>query len=116
MRHTLAVLATLTLAVVCATAPQNAAPAEDYNPKLYSGGDGLTQDTAVVINAKRDLDETKAIYAWLRKYHPGGTRRGVSTIPANGHMYDVIEIVSSDGTVQKYWFDISRSFGKRSLW
>ena len=116
MRHTVALLTTVSLAIASATTSQIAAPAERYNPKHYSGGDGLAQESAVVINLKRDLDATKAIYVWLAQHHPGGKRKGVSTIPANGHMYDVVEIVSSDGTVQKYWFDITRSFGKHSMW
>jgi hypothetical protein len=89
----------------CQTSPQRASAG------LYSGGDGLTMGTAVIINAKTDADGTHAVYAWLRE-HSGSKVKRQSLVNEAGRAYDVMEMVATDGSERSYFFDISKSFGK----
>jgi len=76
-----------------------------------SGGDGLTMESAVVINAKTDMTGTQAVYAWLRE-HCNCRVKGQSLVTDAGRAYDVMAVTLADGSDRSYYFDISKSFGK----
>ncbi len=90
----------------CQSSPQRASAG------LYSGGDGLTMGTAVIINAANDAEGTHAVYAWLRGHSSGSKVKRQSLVTEAGRAYDVMEMVATDGSEQSYFFDISKSFGK----
>src|SRR5882672_5017894 len=90
----------------CQSSPQRASTG------LYSGGDGLTIGTAVIISAKSDADGTHAVYAWLREHTSGSKVKMQSLVNEAGRVYDVMEVVVADGSERSYFFDISKSFGK----
>jgi hypothetical protein len=77
-----------------------------------SGDDGLSLGTAVIINAKNDFDGARAVYAWLREHASGAKVKGQSLVADAGRAYDVMQVVTVDGTERSYFFDISKSFGK----
>jgi hypothetical protein len=52
-------------------------------PGTYSGGDGTTAQTAVVIDAEDDISATRAEYAWLREHVPGAKKCRFHSMP--GH-------------------------------
>jgi hypothetical protein len=81
-------------------------------PGTYSGGDGTTAQTAVVIDAEDDISATRAEYAWLREHVPGAKKNLQSLIHDENHVYDVLEVILPDGTKRSYFFDITRTFGK----
>jgi len=100
-----------TITILCALIRTSSSLGAERS-SLFSGGDGLTKEHAVVIHAKREDDGTKAEYAWIREYHPGAKVELQSLISADGRIYDCIEVVAMDGSRQKYYFDISEYFGR----
>jgi len=58
---------TILCALTGAAPPLRAEP-----PSLFSGGDGLSKEHAVVIHAKREDDGNKVEYIWIRQNHPRG--------------------------------------------
>ena len=83
----------------------------------YSGGDGMSESAAVVINAASSMVGIGAEYAWLRnrfgergkdwesKMHAHGSRD-------NGKIIEFHEIRLSDGSTQTIYFEISSFYGK----
>jgi hypothetical protein len=77
----------------------------------FSGGDGGSKDTAIIVNAKSDADGTHAIYAWL-KQNCNCKVSGQSLVTDAGRVFDLMEGDRADGTKVSYFFDITKSFGK----
>jgi hypothetical protein len=98
---------TILCALTGAAPPLRAEP-----PSLFSGGDGLSKEHAVVIHAKREDDGNKVEYIWIRQNHPGVKVERQSLISVDGRPYDCFDVVATDGSRQKYYFDISEYFGK----
>ena len=84
---------------------------------LYSGGDGLKTDSAVVIKATNSLAGIDAEYKWIEKrYGPRnqawkvtGRMHGSN---ANGKSYETFDIECADGKRVKIIFDITAFYGR----
>lgn len=79
----------------------------------YSGGDGLTKETAVVIAAENSGVGVKAEYQWLGEHYPGYQMTIQRLLRGDaGQMYDKIEFTMPDGQTLAIYFDITGFFGK----
>jgi hypothetical protein len=99
-----------------AIAPRSvtAAPASSVpnTAVTYAGGDGATQENAVVIQAKSSMVGVRAEHAWLAQHYPGFKLTSQSLIRNAGKTYDLLEIRTSEGQELKVHFDISAFYGK----
>jgi hypothetical protein len=82
----------------------------------YEGGEGATVDEAIVVRgATSDLEGTAAVFGWILTHV--GTRDDWSlTSQMSGEVgerhIDTIDIVLSDGTPRRLYFDVTESFGR----
>ena len=84
--------------------------------KLYSGGDGSSNDCAVIIHAKSTLIGVPAEYAWLEKHFGkrdvdwsiGFRSHGGSD---NGKVFETYHINLVNGTTKTVVFDITSFYG-----
>jgi len=89
--------------------------ASDLPP--FGGGEGKSEEDAVVINAPTDFAGVGAEYAWLSsRFGKRGTdwERTLQMLAhgQDGHrVFDVLFIRLADGTTRKIWFDITRFYG-----
>jgi hypothetical protein len=89
-----------------ASGAQFAAPRLDTS--LYSGGDGRSQVSAVIVGTKTNLGGIGKVYEWLRHYYPGYRLiRQAVTIPLDGKRFDIMTIRTKDGAEFDVWFDIT---------
>ncbi len=83
---------------------------------LYSGGSGEAIEDAVIINATSSLVGIPAEYHYISS--ECGRRKVDWTlnlqehIEKNGRHYDVLTVVLKSGEVRKYYFDITKFYGK----
>lgn len=77
-----------------------------------SAQQGLSFETAILIDEVHEGDGVAAEYKWLKKNYPGYQSEGQSLTWNNKKPYDIISILLPDGTKQKIYFDISKFFGK----
>jgi hypothetical protein len=81
------------------------------------GGQGDSMDNAIIITAESEVLGVGAEYEHIRQAcHLAGKEykiEGQSLLfGPNGKPYDEISVRLSDGTVRKFYFDISSFFGK----
>ncbi len=74
--------------------------------------DGLTYETAIIIQQKDEMSGIGAEYAWLRQNYPGCRLKQQSLASYNDKPYDIMTIFTSEGKVLDIYFDISNFFGK----
>lgn len=84
-------------------------------PKI-SGGDGLTLDSAVIIDATNSILGVVAEYSYIQSLY-GKRDKDWSLIfreleDYNSKIYEVFTIELSDGNSKKIYFDITSFFGK----
>jgi hypothetical protein len=79
----------------------------------YSGGDGATMESAVVIEgANNSSAGIAAERKWVTEKYPGFKKVQQSLLHKEGKSYDLIEIETADGKSKSIYFDISGFFGK----
>ena len=78
----------------------------------YSGNTGNSVDDAVVIDATSDRLAAQTEEEWIRHNYPGAERKKQSLTSHGQHVYDVVQLQLIDGSTQRYYFDISKSFMK----
>jgi hypothetical protein len=82
---------------------------------VYSGGDGSSRETAIVIRAGNIEDGIRAEYEYIRRLRgprDGAWKRDVQIrTSAQGRHYDLVSVILRDGTKEKFWFDITRCYG-----
>jgi hypothetical protein len=93
--------------VGCQAAPSRVGP-----PPLFSGGDGSTAESAIVVHVNNEVDGIRAEHTWIHDHIPGGTLQGQELIVGGGRTYDRMQVIAADGTSHKLYFDISQYFGK----
>jgi hypothetical protein len=77
----------------------------------YSGGDGRTIATAIVIEgAGGSSDGVPAEYAWLAQNRPIAQVASQALVQEGGRFYDVLTLQSGSATEEIY-FDITGFFG-----
>ena len=112
------------LAVACTSSRHGAGAAPGAAASGGSGGagttagttsgsrDGSSYENAVVIKEKTETKGVDAEYKWCAVNYPGYKRKMQALDNKGGKLYDVLTIVTADGTEKKVYFDISNFFGK----
>ena len=92
---------------LCASAPASAEPVQ------FGGGDGSSQDRAVVIlDATNETEGVRAEHVWQAHVHPRWRWSGEqATFRRDGRLFDLIRLRGPDGP-HDLWFDITSFFGK----
>jgi len=91
--HGLMVIAATLVLVSCQLIASPSQAAGQIQSIHYSGGGGLTQETAVVISgAKSSVDGVPAEYAWLEQHLVGGERYSQSLIERFDKLYDAVRV------------------------
>jgi hypothetical protein len=78
----------------------------------FTGGDGQSRETAVVIEGA--MDEFEGLMAenlWAIRHHPQWVKHDQALIASDGKHFDKINYQSSDGT-HTIWYDVSGFLGK----
>jgi hypothetical protein len=128
-------LTVLTACVACSCA-QKIDTASSSTPAKTSGGvethkqqDGLSFETAVVLEAKSQVDGIAAQHAWIEKNLPGARPAppppapkvnvdeevvsfAQEVIQRDGKLYSLVHLQMPDGRLRDVHFDITRYFGK----
>lgn len=111
--HFVVGLAALVLLQACQTLPNANSPAKVAPLGSYSGGDGTSVASAVVIDAPSDASATRTEDTWIQEHYPGARTQRQSLVSHGQHVYDVLEVVLIDDATQRYFFDITQSFSGR---
>ncbi|HWB28817.1 MAG TPA: VCBS domain-containing protein [Chitinophagaceae bacterium] len=77
-----------------------------------AAADGSSYEKAIVIQEQHETSGVDAEYKWIREHYPGSKTKVQSLNYNNKKPYDVLTIVTADGTEKKIYFDISNFFGK----
>jgi len=102
---------------VVASAPRSNEAVEALSllpPGLIEAGpghDGLTLETAIVLNASNETDGVGLEYLWLEATYPDDSLVLQSLATQGGRAYDVIDLQSPDGGARRVYFDITSFFG-----
>jgi len=78
----------------------------------YSGGDGSSVKTAIVIVAPNEDKGVAAEYAYLAKHFPGYATRSQSLVNQDSKVFDKVDFTTKDGKAMTIYFDITGFFGK----
>ena len=81
-----------------------------FDPSLYSGGDGSSCSNAIVLLATNQASGVKSEYVWLKHNFPGGQSETQAYIPPDktGKSYDFFVWKEADDTKVDVCFDISK--------
>jgi hypothetical protein len=74
--------------------------------------DGLSYETAIIINKRTDKQGIDAEYEWLRQHYPNYKFNGQMLTKSKNIPYDIIDIITSSGLKKTIYFDISKFSGK----
>jgi len=87
--------------------------AHKTEPFTFAGGDGSSVEKAIIISGASDeTSGIRAEHVWFSKQYPGWKLSLQSSPSTNGHVYDKMDIVASDGASHSIYFDISSFYGK----
>ncbi len=85
-------------------------------PLSVSGGNGVSQEDAVIINVRSNIVGVHAEYDYIAKIHGkqhvDWKREFQMALTKDGRNYDVLTILTKDGQRSSYWFDITAFYGK----
>jgi hypothetical protein len=86
----------------------NTAPRSAFNPANYSGGNGLSKATAVVLKIASDSGGIASEYVWVAHAYPGSkvVEQALTTWD-HGKRYDLLTVRTADQSTVELWFDIS---------
>jgi hypothetical protein len=85
----------------------------DTSKITYGGGDGSSQDNAVVIQgAPNSASGVRAESIWARRNHPTWRKTRQSLVRGDGKRYDRIDFTTASGEKHVLFFDITDFFGK----
>lgn len=93
------------------SAPAAAPDGPPPSPATFSGGDGKSCDTAVVVHASDETSGVAAEYQWIREHFPGAKVTSQSLTQCKDRPADVLKFSSTQGDTE-IWFDIGDYFGK----
>ena len=107
-------------AAAVSTAPSTATAADIPVPGLapgvhFAGGDGSSQEKAVIVLGANESSGVQAEYLWLAAHFPGYQRGQQGLIQGQGQggkSYDVLDFTTAYGTKRTVYFDITDYFGK----
>jgi len=74
--------------------------------------DGLSYQSAIVIDAKSETTGVAKEYEWLKQQYPGYKLQKQSLNYQGKKVYDVMKIKTEAGEDLEIYFDITKFFGK----
>jgi hypothetical protein len=74
--------------------------------------DGLSYETAIVIQETNEMSGIQAEYAWIKEHYPNCSLKQQSLASYKDKPYDIMTIFTSEGKTVNLYFDISNFFGK----
>jgi len=90
------------------SAAQTAGSLYDFS---FSGGDGLSMATAVVITAPNELAGLNAEANWIKANHPDWKKHKQDLVAQNNRTYHRIEYRTRDYQTKTIWFDVTGFLG-----
>ena len=85
-------------------------------PSLFSGGNGESFETAVVVNTDNSFAGVMAECAYVASVcgrpEADWKMKSQSLQKHNGKPYDVLNVILSNGKDRSFYFDISKFFGR----
>jgi len=99
-----------TLSISCSSLKKTTNPSE--NTKMVADGDGSSYEKAIFIHQDHETQGVDAEYAWIRAKYPGSKVKSQALANYKNKPYDILNIVTADGTPLAVYFDISNFFGK----
>ena len=93
---------------------------DSFKPKrqrsLYSGGNGESIDTAIIVDASNTMIGVPAEYQYIIDKHGqkdiNWSLESQSVMEKDGRNYDRINIKLNNGNSKCYYFDITQFYGK----
>jgi hypothetical protein len=107
-------LLTICCLAACQTPPSTvtaSAPAASRGV-TFSGGNGSSFETAIVVNARDEISGVRSEYDYIRARYPGYRFISQALAPHGGKTYDIMTFKSADGKKHVLYFDISKYFGR----
>ena len=119
MKFPVSLLAALAL-VACETPTTSTRPAQTgglrppgpAKPVTFSGGNGSSYKTAIVVHASDEKSGVHSEYEYIRAHYPGAQFRGQVLALENGKSYDVMTFLDGSGKKRVLYFDIGEYFGR----
>lgn len=102
----------LALSFLARAQPFQSPSAPASSSVTFSGGDGSSVKTAVVVGAKDEISGMRAERQWLREHFPGAGLGTQALLNEGGRMYDRFQLVLPSGEKRDFYFDITSYFGK----
>jgi hypothetical protein len=85
--------------------------AASFDATQYGDGDGLSQESAVVLKRRSDVGGVASEYVWVRHAYPGSkVLEQALTAWDNGKRYDIFSVKTADGRHLSLWFDITAMY------
>lgn len=83
---------------------------------IFTGGDGATEQTAVIINASSSMVGVPAEYEFIKSKY-GARRHDRELVKQelylnNSKIYDIISIQTANGSSVQIFFNITKFYGK----
>ena len=79
-----------------------------FDASLYSGGDGLSKESAIVLNSRSPFVGVPSEYEWIRHHYPGAKRLTQALTPwEDDKRYDILTVEKANGERITLWFEIS---------
>ena len=84
---------------------------------IYKGGNGLTEEEAVIIlAAKNETEGVDAEYNWLEdkfgEQNVSWELNDQELMDEGDKQYDILRIKFPSGEIKEFWFDITEFYGK----
>jgi hypothetical protein len=75
------------------------------------GRDGLSAETALVVEAETEMEAVNAEYLWLATRRPSDTYLVQSLLFQGERVFDSFEMQTPDGQTYLLYFDITNAYG-----
>lgn len=108
----------VTLALVACETPSSNTKTGGFLPPLpakpttFSGGNGSSYKTAIVVHASSEATGVPAEYAYIKAHYPGYRFISQGLSFEHGKSYDIMTFADSHGKKHVLYFDISEYFGR----
>jgi len=79
----------------------------------FSGGDGSSIETAVIIKAPNNYLGVRGEFDWIKKNRPGWKLETQSVLKGGGKVYDKMYFITPDGQRTNLFFDVTDFYGKK---
>lgn len=79
----------------------------------FSGGDGSSVETAVIIKAPNNYLGVRGEFDWIKRNCPGWKLEVQSVLKGGGKIYDKMYFITPEGRRTNLFFDVTDFYGKK---